>query len=95
MFKLKYKNIPKISNYIKNAELIKFNLFKQSNLNVKYFSVNNIGAKSTPLNFYETNFKIERPPENISFVKLHINKSIVILILVLLPKYLINSMQKI
>lgn len=73
MFRLKYKNIPKISNYNINAELTKFNLFKQSNLNVKYFSVNNIGAKSTPLNFYETNFKIESPPENISFVRLYIN----------------------
>ena len=73
MFKLKWTNFPKNKLLQFNTDLSKFNLFKHNNLNAKNFSIKAGGSKNThQVDFYESNFKLESPPENISAVNIYL-----------------------
>ena len=51
----------------KNLELSKFSLFKGNNL--KNFSIKSgVGKQGNGLDFFESNFKIESPPQNMPTV---------------------------
>jgi hypothetical protein len=69
MFKLTSSNFTKNALKSFNKDINKFTLFK-NNCNFKNFSIKSGSAKhNNGLDFFESNFKIETPPEHMPAVR--------------------------